>query len=491
MRLENKKEEKKDNNIYSPLPGLSDNAEDSRAESADRKNGEVNCRPEGDSDRGTAVQTEAGGAGNSGVRQRLAGAFAQIRSACRRMRVPAGAFARIRSAFRRMFVSEEAFVRIRRVCRRMRAPAGASARVRRTHGKRRVLPDGTILVVLSGVVLAVSAFFLSPADMSSVPESSVSHSMQPVPESSVSHPVWEEGGAADFVKAKGDAAVSSGQEDSLLQTKRESLFSAGGIEAGVFFPASELLHAVAGAQGNAAACRNDVEQSLREQYYALLESGRTPEFAPSGEAQRRIWEEVREERKKSLEKDPLLILVNRLNYLPEGYKTEPVSLENGQMISRECYEPLEEMLADCREAGGTPIVCSGYRPHWYQEDLFEAQINRWIYAGYGQEESRALAATAVAVPGTSEHELGLAADIYSSENTDLDESQVNTFTQKWLMENSWRYGFILRYPEHKSDITGIIFEPWHYRYVGTENAKKIFDSGLCLEEYLDRVETME
>ena len=117
-----------------------------------------------------------------------------------------------------------------------------------------------------------------------------------------------------------------------------------------------------------------------------------------------------------------------------------------------------------------------------------AAMSLQLLAGCGQEEAEANAATAVAIPGTSEHELGLAADIYSSENMDLDESQVNTFTQQWLMENSWRYGFVLRYPQDKSDITGIIFEPWHYRYVGKKHAKKIFDAGICLEEYLDETE---
>jgi D-alanyl-D-alanine carboxypeptidase len=99
-----------------------------------------------------------------------------------------------------------------------------------------------------------------------------------------------------------------------------------------------------------------------------------------------------------------------------------------------------------------------------------------------------MAATAVAVPGTSEHELGLAADIYSSENMSLDESQVDTFTQQWLMEHCWEYGFVLRYPKDKNEITGIIFEPWHYRYVGKEHAEIIHKAGICLEEYLDQAE---
>lgn len=234
--------------------------------------------------------------------------------------------------------------------------------------------------------------------------------------------------------------------------------------------------------------RGQVDSSLREEYRQILDRGEGDSFRPKSDFQKKLWEEVREERREELQEDPFLILVNKWHYLPEDYEVEPVDLPNGQRISSLVYEHLEEMLADCAEAGGTPIVCSGYRPHYYQVGLFSDQIDRWLYAGYGQEEAEDLAATAVAVPGTSEHELGLAADIYSSENMDLDESQVGTFTQQWLMKNCWRYGFVLRYPKDKSDITGIIFEPWHYRYVGLTHAKKIFDAEICLEEYLDETE---
>jgi len=234
--------------------------------------------------------------------------------------------------------------------------------------------------------------------------------------------------------------------------------------------------------------RRQMEESLREEYMQILDRGEGDSFHTASAAGNKLWKKVRRERREELQKDPLLILVNKWHYLPEDYEVEPVDLPNGQRIGSTCYEQLEQMLADCAEAGGTPIVCSGYRPHWYQVNLFDAQIDRWLYAGCGQEEAEANAATAVAIPGTSEHELGLAADIYSSENMDLDESQVYTFTQQWLMENCWRYGFILRYPKDKSDITGIIFEPWHYRYVGKKHAKKIFDAGICLEEYLDQTQ---
>lgn len=90
----------------------------------------------------------------------------------------------------------------------------------------------------------------------------------------------------------------------------------------------------------------------------------------------------------------------------------------------------------------------------------------------------------MAVPGTREHELGLALDIVSMENQNLDESQMETEFQKWMMEHCTEYGFILRYPVDKGEITGIGFEPWHYRYVGREDAEKIKESGLCLEEYV-------
>ena len=94
--------------------------------------------------------------------------------------------------------------------------------------------------------------------------------------------------------------------------------------------------------------------------------------------------------------------------------------------------------------------------------------------------------TVVALPGTSEHQLGLALDLVDESYQNLDEGQENTKVQKWLMQNSWRYGFILRYPTDKSSVTGIIYEPWHYRYLGRDMARDVYESGLCLEEFLKR-----
>lgn len=179
-----------------------------------------------------------------------------------------------------------------------------------------------------------------------------------------------------------------------------------------------------------------------------------------------------------------LILVNPWHHLPEGYTVETTSLTNGESVDSRCYQALMDMLEDCRQAGGTPIVCSSYRPHEKQVTLFENQVSPLMAAGMTREEAEKEAGTVVAVPGTSEHELGLAVDICDTNNQLLDASQADTPTQKWLMAHCWDYGFILRYPENKSGVTGIIYEPWHYRYVGTDAAAQIRDRGICLEEYL-------
>jgi D-alanyl-D-alanine carboxypeptidase len=164
---------------------------------------------------------------------------------------------------------------------------------------------------------------------------------------------------------------------------------------------------------------------------------------------------------------------------------ETTSLLNGESVDSRCYSALKQMLDDCQaKSGGIPIVCSSYRPHDKQVRLFKEQVAKNMKEGMTREEAEKEAGTVVAVPGTSEHEMGLAVDICDSENQLLDESQANTDTQKWLMDNCWDYGFILRYPVSKSEITGIIYEPWHYRYVGVEAAKEIQARGICLEEYL-------
>lgn len=180
-----------------------------------------------------------------------------------------------------------------------------------------------------------------------------------------------------------------------------------------------------------------------------------------------------------------LILVNKWNLLPENHNPSLTQLKNGHAIDERAYPDLQNMMNDCRAAGLNPLICSSYRTMDKQKKLYKNKVGEYLAQGYSQEDAEAAAGELVAVPGTSEHQLGLALDIVDVANQVLDKRQENTEVQKWLMKNSWKYGFILRYPTDKSDIAGISYEPWHYRYVGKEAAKEIYEAGICLEEYLN------
>ena len=186
--------------------------------------------------------------------------------------------------------------------------------------------------------------------------------------------------------------------------------------------------------------------------------------------------------------DKELILVNPWHLLPEAYETDLEYVEYGHRIDECAAEDLREMLADCRAEGNAPLICSSFRERTKQETLFENDVRRFMYRGYSEEDAREETAKNVAVPGSSEHEAGLAVDIVYLRYQSLDESQENNATQQWLMEHCQDYGFILRYPRDKQDITGITYEPWHYRYVGYEAAEEIMSRGICLEEYLGQID---
>ena len=180
-----------------------------------------------------------------------------------------------------------------------------------------------------------------------------------------------------------------------------------------------------------------------------------------------------------------LTLVNSSHPLEDGYVPELADVDaNGHQLDARAADALKEMLSDAKAAGLSPIVCSSYRTWEKQTSLFDAQVARCEAQGLTGDAAVAEARTVVAYPGTSEHQLGLAADIVALSYQILDEKQMETPEQQWLMEHCDEYGFILRYPEGKSDLTGVIFEPWHYRYVGKEAAKEIMSQGVCLEEYL-------
>lgn len=176
-----------------------------------------------------------------------------------------------------------------------------------------------------------------------------------------------------------------------------------------------------------------------------------------------------------------LMLVNSKNKIPENYEPELTELSNGQRVDSGIYPDLQKMFDDMRANGIYPVVGEGYRTRSEQQQMLDDKVRAFENEGYSEKRAKAMAAEWVAVPGTSEHELGLAVDI----NADKDKSS-NEEVYDWLYENAYRYGFILRYPVGKILVTGIDYEPWHYRYVGTDCAEEIAESGLCLEEWLEK-----
>lgn len=190
---------------------------------------------------------------------------------------------------------------------------------------------------------------------------------------------------------------------------------------------------------------------------------------------------------KQIINDELLTLVNYKNKIPDDWKVDLVSLNDQQSIDQRAYQELKNMLNDAKKQGLNIIVCSSYRTYDKQKELFVNKVKEYLKEGYGYNEAQEAASMWVAKPNTSEHQLGLAVDLASKKNQRLDDSQERTAEQQWLIKNCWRYGFILRYPSNKSDLTKVGYEPWHYRFVGKEHAKKITEQGVCLEEYLNNL----
>lgn len=174
-----------------------------------------------------------------------------------------------------------------------------------------------------------------------------------------------------------------------------------------------------------------------------------------------------------------LILVNRDHCIPDNYYVELIRLENGGTeVDMRILPDLQNMFDDMRQQGLDPVVGEGYRTNREQKKMLWNKRFELLRQGYSCHEAAAMAKEWVAEPGTSEHELGLAVDI----NSISGEQEFDIY--RWLADNAHRYGFILRYPEGKEEITGIAYEPWHYRYVGKAAAEEIHDTELTLEEYL-------
>ena len=178
-----------------------------------------------------------------------------------------------------------------------------------------------------------------------------------------------------------------------------------------------------------------------------------------------------------------LILVNKQNSIPEGYTFQTDKIQGRMQCDERILDDLLDMLYAAEEDGVNLVICSSYRDMEYQKMLFDRKIRRYMNRGMSYLEAYQLSSRAVTVPGTSEHELGLALDIICNSYTSLDEGFGDTKAGKWLAANSCRFGFILRYPEGRENITGIEYEPWHFRYVGKAAATVIMEQGISLEEF--------
>ena len=155
-------------------------------------------------------------------------------------------------------------------------------------------------------------------------------------------------------------------------------------------------------------------------------------------------------------------------------------MSNGEKVDSRIYPQLQQMFDDARAAGLELFVREGYRTAQDQKDIMDERIQQYRDEGYSRSEAKKLAEEYVAEPGTSEHELGIAVDI-NADTSKCSSDAVYT----WLANNAYRYGFIKRYPEDKTEITGVNNEPWHYRYVGVEVAREMQEKELCLEEYIE------
>ena len=175
-----------------------------------------------------------------------------------------------------------------------------------------------------------------------------------------------------------------------------------------------------------------------------------------------------------------LVLVNDHYSVPEGFPKELVTLKNGKKVDARIYPDLQAMFDAARRNGLELTVRSGYRTKETQKQVLEDKEAEFITEGFSGRDARKLAREWVARPGHSEHELGLAVDINAEEDGSPKEALYS-----WLVRNSWKYGFICRYPTEKSEITHVEHEPWHYRYVGKDHARAMYEKNLCLEEYVE------
>ena len=192
--------------------------------------------------------------------------------------------------------------------------------------------------------------------------------------------------------------------------------------------------------------------------------------------------------------NPLMVLVNHTSKMPDDYTFDTKECGSATAVNKTLQTVACDAFLEMQKAaaadGVTVWMQSGYRSVKYQTSLYERKTKYYLDKGYDNAAAREKAAAVVNPPGYSEHNCGLAADLNSPEHTGLDEGFEKTAAFRWLCEHAGDYGFILRYPKDAEDKTEIIYEPWHWRYVGVENAAKINASGLCFEEYIETLQSI-
>ena len=192
--------------------------------------------------------------------------------------------------------------------------------------------------------------------------------------------------------------------------------------------------------------------------------------------------------------DPLMVLVNHTSKMPDDYTLDTKECGSATAVNKTLQTVACDAFLEMQKAaaadGVTVWMQSGYRSVKYQTSLYERKTKYYLDKGYDNATAKEKAAAVVNPPGYSEHNCGLAADLNSPEHTGLDEGFEKTAAFRWLCEHAGDYGFILRYPKDAEDKTEIIYEPWHWRYVGVENAAKINASGLCFEEYIETLQSI-
>ncbi|MBQ9550643.1 MAG: M15 family metallopeptidase [Lachnospiraceae bacterium] len=255
----------------------------------------------------------------------------------------------------------------------------------------------------------------------------------------------------------------------------------------VTIPAVTVISTPESGERDAAVSENDLIAALN----AASRSGKLIENDFQADENARIFDEEKGYVRASYKDDWSLILINKEHHIPDDYEFELETIR-GQIKSDVRVIPyVLDMVNGAREDGVTIMICSPYRSDERQEVLFKRKQRQYMRKGYSEEEAYNLASQTIAIPGTSEHQVGLAFDFISDDYKMLNAGFAETKAGKWLKEHCAEYGFILRYPLGKEKITEIEFEPWHYRYVGRPAAEEIMKSGLCLEEYVEKIGAME